>query len=237
MSTVQTHDLMPVHSRVSWGAVFAGTVVALAVYFLFSVLGVALGLSVTPHVQDRALGIGAAIWALASVLLSLFLGGWVTSQCTVGENPREALVYGVLTWGTLFAVLLWFMGMGVRVGFSAVMGAASTPAVTQAVNQMNDADLRAAGFSDEQITNFRNQFDQLRARSQNVPAELRSAAEDPRAVQAAWWTFGGVLLSMLAAIGGAVAGSGPNFVLTGIGLRSVVMGMDYSNRPTTTASR
>lgn len=222
MATVETKDLLPVHSRVSWSAILAGAVMALAVYLLLSVLGVALGLSVSGQVGDKTLGIGAATWAVVTILLSLFLGGCVTSQCTVGESKAEAITYGVIMWGVVFALLLWLMAGGVRIGFNAVMGVASTPAATAVANRLTDEDLRAAGFTPEQITTYRSQFDQLRARSENLPAEIRGVATDPRATAAAWWTFGGILLSMLAAVAGALVGSGPNLILAGLTVRSPV---------------
>lgn len=227
MSTIHTEDVLPVNSRVSWSAIFAGTFVALAVYLLLSVLGVALGLSVSGQVGDRELGIGATVWAIATTLIALFAGGCTASQVTVGENKLEAVIYGVIVWGTVFALLLWMMASGVRVGFNALIGLASTPVAQQFAQQastLSDADLRNAGFTDEQINSMRGQFEQLRNRSQNMSEEMRRLAQDPRATQAAWWTFGGLLLSMLAAVGGSLAGSGPTLRLASVRLRSTVLG-------------
>jgi hypothetical protein len=212
-NVVHTEDLVPVRSRVSWGAIFAGAMVALAVYFLLSVLGAAVGLSVTGHVNDQTLGTGAAVWAIVAMLVALFLGGWVTSQCAVGENKMEAGIYGVILWGLMFAMILWLAVSGVRMGFAAVIGAANTPIARDAMARISDQDLQAAGLTPEQIQTFR-------ARSQDVAGELRAAAQDPRATQAAWWTFGGILLSMIASVGGALAGAGPSVVLSGFSFRS-----------------
>ena len=41
---VQVQDLLPVRSRVSWGAILAGVMTSIALYFLLSVLGVLLWL-------------------------------------------------------------------------------------------------------------------------------------------------------------------------------------------------
>jgi len=207
MATVESHDLLPVHGRVSWSAIFAGAVVALASYLLLSVLGVALGLSISNRVGDRELGIGALIWVIVTTQAALFLGGWVTSQCTVGETKTEAAVYGVLLWGLVFAVLMGLMASGVRMGISATMGVANSPVVAQAANLSNE-DLRAAGFTDEQINSFRTQFDRLRTQPESVAQEMRNVAQDPRAAQAAWWTFGGMLLSMFFAIAAPSPGPG-----------------------------
>lgn len=230
MATVETHDLLPVHSRVSWGAIFAGTVVALAINLLLSMLGVALGLSIIGQLGDRELGIGALVYVLVITQIALFVGGWVTSQCTVGENKMEAVVYGVLMWGTVFAVLMGLLAGGVRVGVNSVMGVMNSPLAAQAAN-LSDADLRAAGFTDEQVANFRSQFDRLRNDPQAVSQDLRTTAQDSRAVQAAWWSFGGMLLSMLVAVGGALCGSGPTFQFLGLNFRSFMMHETQTREP------
>ncbi|HXG11513.1 MAG TPA: hypothetical protein VNK04_17290 [Gemmataceae bacterium] len=222
-TAIEAQDLLPVRSRVSWGAILAGSVVALAVYLLLSSLGLAVHLTVDENVTERALGIGTGIWAVVSLLVSLFLGGWITSQCTAGENRAEAVVYGVVVWGLFFAALFWLVSGGVRMGFNAIAGIASSPATSAVVNRMSDEDLRAAGFTPEQISNMRGQFDQLRERLQTVK-------HDPRTTAAAWWTFAGLCLSVVAAVAGAVAGAGPNLVLMSLHTRSTTVGMTY---PTT----
>jgi len=183
---------MPVRSRVSWGAVFAGAAVALAVYFLLSVLGVALGLSVSHQVSDQTWGVGAAIWAVLAMLLSFFLGGYVTTQLAVGENRGEACIHGVILWAVLFASLLWLATAGVRMGFNAMMVASANPSASATM----ESQLRLQGLTPEQVQRRMQEM-------ANDPQTLRNATAT------AWWTFGGILVSMLAAIGGALSGSGP----------------------------
>lgn len=222
MATVQTQDLLPVRSRVSWAAILAGAVTALAVYLLLSTLGVALGFSVSGRVGDEELGIGVATWAIISTLVSLFLGGMVASQCTVGENKMEAVIYGLIVWGVVFAMLLWLMAGGIRIGFNAVMGVASSPGNSVLAARLTDRDLEAAGFRQEEIAQRRAEFDRLRA---SLTDEVRNAAQDPRAAKAAWWTFGGLLLSMLAAIAGSLTGSGPTLAIADVRIRQTIMGL------------
>jgi len=224
MATVEPKDVLPVHSRVSWGAVFAGAVTAIAIYTLLSVLGIAIGMTVGSRVEDTSnIGTGAAIWAVITLMLSLFLGGWVTSQCTTNETKMEAVVYGVIVWGAMFALLAWPLMSRLRLGFSDLITIAGESRAAAAAGVFSDQDLRTAGFTDEQINNQRTQFDKLRNRGQDLGAQIRDAATDPRAVNGAWWTFGGILLSMLAAISGAVAGAGPELRLVRTGSRSVFM--------------
>ena len=102
----------------------AGAVTALSVYLLFGALGVALGLSVQDRVTETQLGVGVAIWGVLTLLIALFLGGWVTSQCTVGENKSEAVIYGVILWGVVFTMLLWqvFQNIAMTVGLMPITG-------------------------------------------------------------------------------------------------------------------
>ena len=85
---VETQDVVSVGSRVSWGAVFAGAVVALTLCIFLSVLGAALGLTFLHDTEARAehVATGAGIWTIVSLLISLFVGGLVTSRTTVGER-------------------------------------------------------------------------------------------------------------------------------------------------------
>jgi hypothetical protein len=213
--TIRAEDVLPVRSRVSWGAIFAGAMVALALYFLLTLLGAALGFSVGDRVRPQTLGTAAAVWAIVVTMLSLFVGGYVTSQCSVGENRFEAALYGVILWGVLFSMLLWLMASGVRAGFNALVGMAhATQVVTgDAAGRGWEETARRAGVSQEQI-------DQLK---KNLPStdQARRTAEDPDNQQAAaeaatrvtWWAFLGTLMSMLASVVGSYVGAGPTFRL------------------------
>lgn len=215
-ATVRVEDVMPVRSRVSWGAIFAGAMVALALYFLLTLLGAAVGFSVGGHVRPQSLGTAAAVWAVLATVLCLFVGGYVTSQCSAGENRFEAVLYGIILWGVLFGMLLWLMASGVRSGFNAMVGMAqSTQAITNDGSSSGwEEAARRAGVPQERI-------DEWRAKAPDTADRARRAAEDPANQQAAadaatrvtWWAFLGTLMSMLASVAGAYIGSGPRFRL------------------------
>jgi hypothetical protein len=219
-TNVQAEDLVPVGSRISWGPILAGATLALALYSLLTLLGGAIGLSVSGSVRSDNLMTGAAVWAILTTALSLFAGGYVTSQLTVGENKSEALLYGVIMWAVMFAMLLWLMASGVRGGFNAVVGLAYAGGAVAKDTTAQDWETaaRQAGVSQEQI-------DEWRRKAKDAPESARRAAEDPANQQAAaeavtkasWWAFGGTLLSMIAAAAGALAGSGPTFRLVPVG--------------------
>jgi hypothetical protein len=173
-ASIRSEDLLPVRSRISWGAIFAGAVMALAAYLVLTLLGSAIGLTVSDDVRSGTLGVGAAIWAILSTGVALFLGGWVTSQTTVGENKREAVVHGVIMWGVVLGMMLWLVSTGLRAGFNAMWGVASFTN-TAARNTTTDdweAAARRAGVPQERI-------DDVRRRAADAPADARQAVEDP----------------------------------------------------------
>lgn len=201
---VRREDLTPVFSRVSWGALFAGLFVTLTVFFLLAHLGAAIGLSVADTARGETMTVGAGIWAIFSALAAFFCGGCVTSRLTAGESRGEAMIYGVILWGLTFATLLWLTGNVVRTGFTAMIGSANVAAnaSTAAAPANLDAAAARAGLTPDQVRRLR--------------AELPTAEQARSAsAEAAWWSLGGVIASLLAAVGGAVASSGPQPVLGG----------------------
>jgi hypothetical protein len=215
-SEVRIEDVMPVRTRVGWGAVFAGAVVALASYLIFMLLGGALGLTIQDDVENDALAVGAVVWAIVATMLSLFLGGWLTTQCTVGETKTEAITHGIIMWGVTLAMILWLAGAGLRLGLGAMWGAAAFTDVAAEATTTEDwqAAARRAGVTQDQLDSWRES-------ARSAPAEVRDAVTDPEnqeaaaayAVEATWYTLLGTVLSMAAAIGGALLGAGPTFRL------------------------
>ncbi len=169
---IGVEDVVSVGSRVSWAALLAGAVISLTVYVTLGILGVAIGLSVTPYIEGQEFAIGAAVWAAMTLIVSLFIGGFVTSQSTVGEKKGEAMIYGTLLWGILFIGLVFLNGGGLDLGFGGLLN---------------------------------------RVQAASIDNVSDSASADR--VAAAWWTFGGLVLSLITAMLGALAGAGPNLVL------------------------
>jgi hypothetical protein len=216
---VGVQDLFPVRSRISWGAIAGGAVVARAIYFLLTLLGTAIGASVVTNTTSErgmnALITAGVVWAVAATMIGLFVGGWVASQLSVGESPREAAVYGIVVWGTVLALLLFLLTAGVRSGFNAMIGMA-TVAEQAERNEPGiwEDSARRAGYTQDQI-------DKMRETVKDGPARALEALKDPeyretagrRITAAAWWTLLGTVLSMGAAIGGALTGAGPRFRL------------------------
>jgi len=233
-SSLKATDLLAVKSRVSWGAISAGAMVALAVYFFLTLLGLAIGLEVASRRPvDQGLGIGAAIYSIITLFLSMFLGGWATSRLAVGETKLEAILYGVILWGVLFLGMLWLISAGVRVGFGALVSGAvvvgsddpSDATSPDALNKLVDrydsevggekfvGDLVKTGVDEAQARKIQATVKERIDKVRNDPGSLIKDPEVQRAGvdisrQAAWYSLAGVALSMATVILGSLIGSG-----------------------------
>ena len=233
-SPADAEDMVAVRSRISWGAITAGAVLALSLYFAMTLLGGAIGLSIGGKTSANNMEIGAAVWAIFSTVLCLFAGGFVASQLTVGENKQEAAAYGLLVWALVFAMLLWLMATGVQAGFNAMMGVATAGTAAADVTAKNttqedwESAARKAGVDPKQLEDWKQ-------KAKDAPANAKAAAEDPAnkekmeqakrdtheaAKKVTWWAFVGTMLSMAAAAGGGFLGAGPTFRLFAVPVRT-----------------
>src|SRR5262249_29591017 len=101
------------YSRISWGAVLAGAVVAAATMLLLSFLGVAIGagalrLTQTSASDLRSYGLGAGIWTAVNVILSMAFGGYIAARLSGTHSHLDGELHGITVWAvaTLLATLL-----------------------------------------------------------------------------------------------------------------------------------
>lgn len=133
--------------RVSWGGIFAGTLVALGNQLAWMLLGMGIGLGViSPVTQEGfgAIGFGAGIYMLAITLVSLFLGGWVACKLSGITDRMKAVLHGIVVWAlftfTAFYLMTTAAG-GLISSFAGVIGrsvsivAGEIPGVTPEVAQ------------------------------------------------------------------------------------------------------
>jgi hypothetical protein len=109
--------------RISWGAIFAGVIIAIVVQLLLGLLGLGIGFaSVDPATATESTGrgaaIGAAIWWAASSLIALFIGGWVAGRLAGFPRASEGGLHGVVAWAamTIFSIYLVTTAVGSIVG-------------------------------------------------------------------------------------------------------------------------
>jgi len=185
---VQTRIEEPFVKRISWGAVFAGLVVALAVQLLLTLLGVGVGAStIHPVTGDSAtaagLGIGSAIWFLITTLLALFAAGWVAGRLAGMPRVIDSALHGILVWGLTALVTMYLLttAIGTVLGgatslFGSALGlaGAGVKAAAPAIGQAASSQLQKSGISVDTVTQ----------RVQTVLKETGNAKLQPGALKA-----------------------------------------------------
>ena len=166
------------HPRISWGAIFAGAVMALVAQLAFSLLGLGLGASAAnPYSDDPVggLGFGAAVWTLLSVLISLFTGGYVAGRLAGMPRAQDSMLHGLVTFGltSLLGFYLLTSGVGRIIGgagslVSSVVSKATSAASNAAPGLIDSAKdkLQESGID---TSDLQGQVDQL-LRQTGMPA-------------------------------------------------------------------
>lgn len=180
------------HPRISWGAIIAGVVMALVTQLAFSLLGLGIGASAVNPYSDNpvgGLGIGAAIWTLLSVLISLYTGGYVAGRLAGMPRVQDSMLHGLVTFGltSLLGFYLLTSGIGKVIGgagslVSSVVSSASSAAANAAPGLVDAAKdrLQENGFN---VSDIQGQLDTLLR--QTGKAELQPENLQARAGNAA----------------------------------------------------
>ena len=107
-------------ARISWGAIFAGAIIALATQLVLTLIGTAVGLATLnpatgQNPSGTTLGIGAGVWLVISSLVSLFLGGYIAGRLAGTFN---GWLHGLATWAvvTMLTILLLTTAAGGLIG-------------------------------------------------------------------------------------------------------------------------
>jgi hypothetical protein len=115
-------------SRISWGAVLAGGVIAAAIAATLNILGAAIG-ATTVDAVGRAtpgaasLGIGAVVWLVVANTLALTVGGYTAARLSGSADGTDGVLHGLAVWAIAFLVSATLLG-------NLVAGAVSTAAST-----------------------------------------------------------------------------------------------------------
>ena len=98
----------PLLSSIRWSAVIAGVAVGISVQLLLTLLGIASGLSMTSVQEGEVPGAATLIWAGIALLLSGFVGAYVTGYMCGLKRRTDGMLHGVVSWSvtTLLFVML-----------------------------------------------------------------------------------------------------------------------------------
>lgn len=113
------------HDRVRWGPILAGLVTAISAQLVLSGIGTAVGLTTiansgAPRSNADVVGSAVGIWSIISLLIALFLGGWITARACGPMNRGTALLNGAILWATTLAFSAWLLSSGVSGAFGIV---------------------------------------------------------------------------------------------------------------------
>jgi hypothetical protein len=176
--------------RVTWGAVFAGIVVALVVQLLLNLLGLGVGLSTVgvnaPDNPDAgSLSLAAAIWWIVAGIIAVFIGGLVAGRMSGRPLRSTAGWHGIITWAGTTLVIAWAVAasVGGLLGgaFNALGSATSSASAAAALAQPNDPfthiqqDVQRATVINDPRVASAAVMDYLRSAVTESPADAQAA--------------------------------------------------------------
>lgn len=222
--TDDTTYMTPVLRRTSWGAVIAGTVVAIGLQMILTVIGIAIGATTrdfmnqpTTEVRDTV-PMMAAIWWLVSGTISILVGACIVGRFAGMVRGSDVLLHGLTMWGmtALFGFMVVTSGAGMLYGSS--MGAAYEGAQRLTAQDYRGAAMRTggtAGLANNETrstvdgTTVSVRDDSAAGGAASVNATDRPLTEaDAEAARryvrnASWWTLFGLMLGVAASLAGA----------------------------------
>ncbi len=129
---VATAPLVEYHDTVRWGPIFAGIVVSIVSQLLLSALGGVIGGFAAGEAAAGTIGTGIGIWAVISLLISLFLGGWTMASACGPMNSKTAMLNATIMWATTLVLSGWLLASGLS-GTFGLIAANAGDAVAQVV--------------------------------------------------------------------------------------------------------
>ncbi len=162
-----------VHRRISWGAIFGGVILVVAVQLLLSLLGAGIGLDTvntnagtTPDASS--LGIGAGAWWIISSIIALAFGGYAAAWLAGIELRWDGVLHGLITWGiaSLLTVYLLSSAIGGIIGGSASALGGIASAAGSGIKDAAQPVAQAAGVTPDML-------------QQQAQAYLKPANPDP----------------------------------------------------------
>lgn len=175
-----------VYLRISWGAIIAGGVTALAVSALLNLLGIGLGFTAIDPATESAplsgLGIGTIIWWVVANLTALFVGGMVAGHSAGYISRTDGGLHGFLSWCVYAAVLLFFLTTATGAVISGFSGAVSSVFgggdQQEVVVRVDDQRQQAQDQEGLSFENVREKFIQLVDRAEQFNILPSDAAEN-----------------------------------------------------------
>ncbi len=216
--------------RVRWTSVIAGFFTVLATLIVFSVLGVAIGLSTVDANNPSGFALGLSIYGAITALIAFLVGGYISARTAAVAGSGNGILNGAMVWIITIPILVYVLGNGIGsllgttvdlTTKAATIGAqVAAPAVGQvaseiAANPTLAVTLQAGvdgavAEATQDVNSVPGQAQAAVATAQTqiqqlTPQQVEQAAQD--ASRVAWVTLLALGLSAGAAIIGGLAGS------------------------------
>lgn len=101
--------------RISWGGIIAGAIIAMIIQLALNLLFIGIGVStINPVYEDdsvspKAITNGAIVSVGLSMLLSLFVGGWLAARFAGIPDQGDGLLHGVMVWGVVMLITTFLL--------------------------------------------------------------------------------------------------------------------------------
>jgi hypothetical protein len=129
--------------RVSWGPLWAGFVITLAMYLILQLALIAVGLVDLP-VEGGSDG----WWSAAAALVAFFLGGLVAGATAAWRGVGDGMLHGLIMWGLAIAAMLALAALGSGLALGSLDTTSVFDDLTSNLETANPDDAQdAAGWS------------------------------------------------------------------------------------------
>ena len=163
-------------TRISWGAIVAGVVIAIAVQLVLGILGTGIGLSLVDPVEGTTpgaagFGIGAGIYWLITTVIALGAGGYAAARVAGVRDRFDGLVHGLVVWGVTLILTLYLLTSavgGIIGGAFRTVGSVASAAGTG----IGAAAPKIADVAGVDVTDVREEAAQYLATTPSDPAQM-----------------------------------------------------------------
>jgi hypothetical protein len=101
-------------NQISWGAVFAGAIIALVLQIILNMVGVGVGLSTIDVAKGDApsagsLSIGAGIWWVVSGIVAAAVGGYIAGRLSGKASHSTTAYHGLIAWAVSTLIVVYLL--------------------------------------------------------------------------------------------------------------------------------
>lgn len=191
----------PLHTLISWPAVIAGAIVAVAVGAMLNLLGVALGASAfNPYDFNRGDAAGftaaAGMWMAFANAIALFIGGAVATRAAKYADHHRGGLHGLAVWALAFLLAITIASAAGAGGAAAILGGDARD------GRMGDMDAREMVVAPSRV--IEGQL--VPPETVPIPSPVRDEKAADTAAVLALWGFLTMLIGAAAAIFGGLYG-------------------------------